>query len=65
VHVDLRLPLGSLFAILGILLVGYGCFAAPSVFERSLGINIDLWWGVVMIVFGVFMVTMARRAARR
>jgi hypothetical protein len=52
---DLRLPICYLFCIFGVLLIGYGVTANPAIYERSLGININLWWGVVMLVFGALM----------
>lgn len=62
---DLRLPLGWLFATLGVLLVIAGLRATPSVDARSLGININLIWGVVMIAFALLCLWLARREARR
>ena len=62
---DLRVPLGWLFAVLGLLLVVAGLRATPAVDARSLGININLIWGVVMIAFAVLCLWLARRAARR
>jgi len=62
---DLRFPLGWLFAVLGALLVFAGLRATPSADARSLGININLIWGVVMITFALVCLWLARRAARR
>lgn len=53
--IDIRLPLGGLFVVLGLLLAGYGLTADKAVFAVSLGINIDLIWGAVMTVFGAGM----------
>lgn len=61
---DIRLPLGGLFAVLGILLVGYGLLGSKDIYQRSLGININLAWGMPMLVFGVVMILLARRASR-
>ncbi len=61
---DIRLPIGGLFTVLGVLLAGYGLFGNKDIYERSLGININLAWGMPMLVFGVFMVMLARRASR-
>ena len=61
----MRVPLGWLFAVLGLLLVVAGLRATPAVDARSLGININLIWGVVMIAFAVLCLWLARRAARR
>ena len=59
---DLRIPVGLLFAIFGALLVIAGAVASPAAFQRSLGINVDLWWGVVLLAFGVVMLVLARRS---
>ena len=62
---DLRRPLGWLFSTLGILLVIAGLRATPAADARSLGININLIWGVVMIAFALICLWLARREARR
>jgi multisubunit Na+/H+ antiporter MnhG subunit len=61
---DIRLPIGGLFTVLGVLLAGYGLFGNKDIYERSLGININFAWGMPMLVFGVLMVMLARRASR-
>ena len=60
---DIRLPIGGLFSILGVLLGGYGLVSDRGIYERSLGINVNLWWGVALLVFGVVMVGLGRRKA--
>jgi hypothetical protein len=60
---DIRWPLGALFTLLGALLAGYGWTASGSV--RSLGINVDLWWGVILAAFGGATLLGAARARRR
>jgi hypothetical protein len=63
---DIRLPIGIIFTIYGVILATYGMVADASIFrEKSLGVNIDLWWGLAMLVFGVFMGALAFRASRR
>lgn len=62
---DIRIPIGSLFTVLGALLGGYGLLSNPAIYRRSLGIDINLWWGVVLLVFGLAMLALAWRAARR
>jgi hypothetical protein len=62
---DLRRPLGWLFSTLGILLVIAGLRPTPGADARSLGININLIWGVVMIAFALLCLWLARRGARR
>ncbi len=62
---DIRLPIGIIFSIYGVILMIYGLVADASIFqEKSLGVNIDLWWGVAMLVFGLFMGALAFRASR-
>lgn len=65
---DIRLPIGLMFAIVGVLLAVYGLVADPAIYRRSLGLNVNLWWGSVMLVFGLAMLMLAwrgNRAARR
>jgi hypothetical protein len=59
---DIRIPIGSLFVILGALLAGYGVFSSPALYQRSLGINVNLWWGGALLVFGFAMLALAWRA---
>ncbi len=37
---DIRLPIGMLFTIFGIMLIVFGVFSNPSLYAQSLGINI-------------------------
>ena len=62
---DIRLPLGLLFAILGGLLACYGLACDPLTHhgERP-ALNIDLWWGLVMVVFGAVNLLLAWLARR-
>jgi hypothetical protein len=57
---DIRLPIGLLFSLLGVLLVFYGAVSDTSIYERSLGININFWWGISLLVFGGVMLLLAR-----
>jgi hypothetical protein len=59
---DIRLPIGLLFSILGVLLVLYGALSDPSAYERSLGININLWWGIALLAFGGLMLVLSRKS---
>ncbi len=63
---DLRLPIGGLFAVLGVMLAGYGLVTSgnTAMYEKSGGMNINLVWGVVMIVTGAIFLLLARRGAR-
>jgi hypothetical protein len=55
---DLRLPIGLLFAAFGVILAVDGLMAHRLV----LGINVNLWWGLVLIVFAGAMLALAARA---
>jgi membrane protein implicated in regulation of membrane protease activity len=63
---DVRLPIGGLFAVLGLLLGGYGLATAgnTALYARSLSVNVNLWWGLVMLVFGVLLLLAAARGRR-
>jgi len=59
---DLRLPIGIMFSLFGVMLVVYGFLADKAIYaSTSLGININLVWGLVMLAFGGFMLTLALR----
>ncbi len=60
-RLDIRLPIGMLFSICGILLVLFGALSNRQLYERSLDININLWWGLAMLVFGMVMLFLGRR----
>ena len=60
---DVRFPIGMLLTTLGVLLAGYGALAADDA-ATSLGFNVDLIWGVVLLAFGLLMLGLARRAQR-
>ena len=61
---DLRLPIGLMFSIVGVLLTGYGLVSDDAIYQRSLGINVNLWWGLVLVVFGLAMLGLAMRGRR-
>jgi hypothetical protein len=64
---DLRFPIGLMFSLIGILLLIEGAVsnAATSVSGLALGINIDLVWGVVLVVFGALMLFGAIRGGKK
>lgn len=63
-NLDIRLPIGALFAIIGLLLAGYGAASDPSIYQRSLGFNVNLVWGLVLLVAGLLTLWVGRRGAR-
>jgi hypothetical protein len=63
-RLDVRLPIGVMFVLIGAIISIYGLVSDPAIYERSLGININLWWGLVMFAFGAFMLIMAWRSSQ-
>lgn len=59
---DIRLPIGLLFSVIGLLLVGFGAFGGKVIYQRSLGLNVNLAWGTVLLVFGLIMLLLGRRS---
>lgn len=60
-NLDIRLPIGFMFTLFGAILAAYGLVSNPQIYERSLGININLQWGVALILFGLAMFTLGWR----
>jgi drug/metabolite transporter (DMT)-like permease len=64
---DIRWPIGLMFSLVGVLLVAFGAANSNSDMykETSLGININLIWGVVLLVFGALMLFGAIRGRKK
>jgi hypothetical protein len=60
---DVRLPIGGLLTVVGAIIAGYGVATAGDlqVYARSLAVNVNLWWGIVMLIFGLVLLGLARR----
>jgi hypothetical protein len=54
---DIKFPIGLMFTIFGVMLTIFGIFTNGNVelYKTSLGININVWSGVFMLIFGVAM----------
>ncbi|HKF51227.1 MAG TPA: hypothetical protein VKB26_02855 [Candidatus Acidoferrales bacterium] len=61
---DIRWPIGLLFAAMGASLGIFGAFFTSSQRVWHFWMDLDLWWGVAMLVFGLFMIWGASRASR-
>jgi sulfite exporter TauE/SafE len=61
--VDIRMPIGLMFSILGLIISAYGLITISNteMYQKSLGININIIMGVVMLIFGLVMLYFARR----
>jgi uncharacterized membrane protein HdeD (DUF308 family) len=63
---DLRFPIGILFTAYGVILSVFGAISKGSeIYKKSLDDNINLQWGILLLVFGLFMLTLAVRARRK
>ena len=64
-RLDVRVPVGLMFATMGVLLTGYGLVGDPSIYAKSLGININLVWGAVLIVTAGCLLGLSARGRSR
>ena len=64
-NLDVRLPIGLMFTVIGVAVAGYGLTSGREIYDRSLGINVNLWWGLVLLAFGLVMLALATRAERK
>ena len=64
---DIKIPIGLMFSILGIILTIHGIVTNGNteMYEQSLGHNINLWSGLAMVVFGVFMLATSSLLKRK
>jgi len=64
--IDIRLPMGLMFTIIGIVLAVYGIATNGDVmYQKSINVNINLWWGLVLTAFGAFMLLLTWLAAKK
>lgn len=57
--IDLKLPLGALLTFYGLVLTLYGIVTKPEFYQKSLYLNLNLIWGIIMLVIGVLLLFMA------
>jgi len=63
---DIRIPIGLMFGVIGLMLVVYGAVTGGGAdYQRSLGINVNLWWGAALCVFSAVMLWLGRRGFKR
>jgi hypothetical protein len=62
---DLRLPIGLMFALFGAMLTLYGLGSGDAIYARSLGVNVNLWWGLVLLAFGLVMLVFVLRSGAK
>ena len=61
-NLDLRIPMGLMFTLTGLILTLFGLATNGDVelYAKSLGINANLWWGLVLLAFGLTMFLMGQ-----
>jgi hypothetical protein len=62
-NLDIKLPIGLMFLVLGIIITIHGIITMDNaeLYARSLGFNVNLWTGILMIVFGGLMLGFSKR----
>lgn len=63
-NLDVRYPIGLLFSVVGVMMAVFGLLSDPAIYQRSLGVNVNLWWGLVLLVFGLIMLFLAWRGGQ-
>jgi hypothetical protein len=61
-NLDIRFPLGLMFALMGVILAGTGLLSDARAHAGGETINVNLWWGLVLLAFGGAMLFLARRS---
>jgi hypothetical protein len=66
-NLDLRIPIGSIFTLIGMILTAFGAatHGRKMVYAASLGMNANLYWGPVLLAFGLVMLLLARRGQKQ
>lgn len=66
-EVDIRLAIGFMFGLLGLILSLFGWVtdADAALYIRSFGININLFSGLLMLLFGGIMLFFGYRSRRK
>lgn len=58
-YFNLRLLIGVLLTFYGIVIGGYGLIADPR--AKSGAFNLDLWWGILILVVGLIFLLLSRK----
>jgi hypothetical protein len=66
-HFDLRFPLGMMFALAGAILTAFGLATDGNtvLYAISSGINVNLWWGLALLAFGLILLPFGRRGQKQ
>jgi len=65
--VDIRIPIGLMFSIIGVLISGFGLFTMSNteMYHKSLGINVNIVMGILMLIFGLVFLFYAFRKKKK
>ncbi len=65
--VDIRIPIGLMFSIIGVIITILGLFTVSDsdMYQKSLGINVNLIMGVVILLFGLIMLFFSFRKKKQ
>ncbi len=65
-QLDVRLPIGLMFLLFGLMLSVYGLLTRGDneLYQRSLGLNVNLGWGLVLLIFGAVMLLLTWRGRK-
>ena len=63
--IDLRLPIGIFFILVGIIMTVYSIISPAYIPHIKESINIDLYWGIVLLIFGIPMTLFGWRAEKK
>ncbi|MEN6451564.1 MAG: hypothetical protein ABFC96_13815 [Thermoguttaceae bacterium] len=63
-QLDIRIPIGLMFGVVGAILAVFGLVSDPSIYARSLDHNVNLIWGCALLGFSAFMLGMAWRGRK-
>ena len=60
--IDIRYPIGLLFSIIGVMLLVYGITTMHdmNLYQKSLGVDINIWAGILMLIFGIIMLALSK-----
>jgi len=62
---DLRIPMGLMFTLVGLILTVFGLVTNhAAMYDRTDQLNINLIWGLVLLVFGLTMYLLGRRGQK-
>ena len=61
--IDLRIPMGMMLSMTGAVLAAYGLATRTraDLYAKSFGMNVDLWWGIGILIFGIIVLSLGRR----